>query len=456
MPGKRNKSMCFVAAARRLPRGGYSLVELLIVMGIMIMLVSMTLPMAKHVMEDGKVREASRAMSAFFAVAKARALSTGQPCGVWMVCDAQLNVNDPTVPASPAVPLWPVRQVTQLYLAESPPSYGGSTSAARGRIMQSLDSSQPVTTYEFHPLVYDSSTGGYIRDVNELAFIYSMVAPGEQFLVQFDHKGPRYVCIRPASSPTSLIFQTASATGVTEEGAYFPAPPCMSIGRQGTTPLYSSIAGFSFEITRMPKRIGNPMQMTAGSCIDMTYSGIGPNNMPTTSLAYGMYPSAYIAGMPTIAGIGLAPLQGVVVMFGPGGNLDSIYLVSNTYTYIYRPPTSVHFLVGRSNKVAPPNLATTTHPTGLSIFDPETSNLADPQSLWVSVSRQTGAVVTADNMPPPIDLATASTSAVIFNPGTPQQYPSSGTANPTLTATQTWYLTLCRQLATNRDQTKGQ
>jgi Tfp pilus assembly protein FimT len=67
MPGKRNKSKCIDAAARRwrrLPRGGYSLVELLIVMGIMIMLVSMTLPMAKHVMEDGKVREASRPLSA--------------------------------------------------------------------------------------------------------------------------------------------------------------------------------------------------------------------------------------------------------------------------------------------------------------------------------------------------------------------------------------------------------
>jgi hypothetical protein len=210
----------------------------------------------------------------------------------------------------------------------------------------------------------------------------------------------------------------------------------------------------------MPKPIGNPMQMTAGSCIDMTYSGIGPNDMPMQSLANGMFPPLSQLGLPSPPWSIQPSLSAVAVMFGPGGNVDSIYMIitmgSVNYTYIYRPPTTVHFLVGRSNKVAPPSLATTTHPTGLSIFDPETSNLADPQSLWVSVSRQTGAVVTADNMPPPIDLATASTSAVIFNPGTPQQYPSSGTANPKLTTTQTWYLTLCRQLATNRDQTKGQ
>src|SRR5262245_39122878 len=61
---------------------GYTLAELLIVMTIMLMLMAITLPTVRRVMEDGKVREASRQLNAYFAMAKSRALLTGRPCGV--------------------------------------------------------------------------------------------------------------------------------------------------------------------------------------------------------------------------------------------------------------------------------------------------------------------------------------------------------------------------------------
>src|SRR6187455_359143 len=98
---------------RRVIRGGYTLMELLIVIIIMITLVAITLPVAKKIMEDGHVREASRQLNTYFAMAKARAVQTGRPCGLDFVCAAPLGDNTG------------IRQVTQMFLAEVPPHYAG-------------------------------------------------------------------------------------------------------------------------------------------------------------------------------------------------------------------------------------------------------------------------------------------------------------------------------------------
>src|SRR5919205_400127 len=63
-------------------RGGYTLMGVFVVIIIMITLVAITLPVAKKVMEEGHVREASRQLNTYFAMAKARAVQTGRPCGL--------------------------------------------------------------------------------------------------------------------------------------------------------------------------------------------------------------------------------------------------------------------------------------------------------------------------------------------------------------------------------------
>src|SRR5438132_13774810 len=105
---------------------------MLVVVTIMIMLVAVTLPVAKKVMDGSQTREASRQLNAYFAMAKARALHTGRPCGIYFPFpNAPLGTVDPTyasMPAAIAQTYWPVRQVTQMYLAEIPPPYSGGTS----------------------------------------------------------------------------------------------------------------------------------------------------------------------------------------------------------------------------------------------------------------------------------------------------------------------------------------
>src|SRR5204863_4618168 len=113
---------------------------------------------------------------------------------------------------------WPVRQVTQMFLAETPPPYSGGTSASRGRIMP-VPSSLP----EFVPLSQfpDPMTLQYAPDTGEIAILNSLISVGEQFLIRFDFKGPWFVVQRNINSSSGASqFQWRGATSV-QTGATF-------------------------------------------------------------------------------------------------------------------------------------------------------------------------------------------------------------------------------------------
>src|SRR5262245_59596373 len=90
--------------SRRVTRGAYTLMELLIVIIIMMTPVAITLPIAKKTMEDSAPREATRQLSAFFELAKTKAIQTGRPWGIWIECDRPLATVDYVPGAPPATP----------------------------------------------------------------------------------------------------------------------------------------------------------------------------------------------------------------------------------------------------------------------------------------------------------------------------------------------------------------
>jgi prepilin-type N-terminal cleavage/methylation domain-containing protein len=435
-------------------RGGYTLAEMLIVMTIMLMLVVVALPAVKRVMEDGNVREASRQLNAYFAMAKARALQTGRPCGVMMMCDPVLGITEPN-PGGSVVPNWPTKQITKMYLAEVPPPYSGGTIGARGRIMATTLTTAPLT-YEFVPL----APGGFTLDTSERSILASLLQVGETFLVRFDLQGawyacqyyidstgvPRFVFQSPGGSgipPVGIIILPSTIhQGVTSTNSVTPLPPSMAV---------ASHPGYPYQIIRMPRRIGNPLELTAGTCIDVAYCGVGPTNGPTNTLQYGMYdpaPSGTMTAAALFPGSPPAPkrLQAITVMFTPGGGIDSVFLNNLPFS----PPTTVHFLLGRADKLNDPFGSSSVSATGLNMFDPEASNLSDPKSLWVSIARSTGNVNTSDNLPPP-GSNPSPTNLLLFENTTREQ-----PINPGTNAGQITYLAYCRQLATNREQMRGQ
>lgn len=89
-------------------RRAYTLVEMLIVVSIMVSLIAITLPVAKKVMDGSQGREASRQLNAYLAMAKARALQTGRPCGLYLPFQLPLGHTDPTLTPAQIPQYWPV------------------------------------------------------------------------------------------------------------------------------------------------------------------------------------------------------------------------------------------------------------------------------------------------------------------------------------------------------------
>jgi prepilin-type N-terminal cleavage/methylation domain-containing protein len=413
------------------PRG-YTLVELLIVMVIIVILIATALPLVRRVMDNDRVRESSRQFSAYLNMAKTRAMQTGRPCALLLELEAPLGVVDPIwdpMLPKPAV----VRQCTKLYLAEVPPSFAGSTQTSKGRIRPSLTALAPMPdgtgspVYEFYPLYLytDPMTMAqdYRPDTTELAYLYSLIPAGDQFLIRFNHMGTWYICQRgktgnpyPYDDPDRFVYTKRTILGSTT-----PEPPGLNDYSPNTTPPSPpGNAGYSYQIMRTPQPVGDPLELTGGTCIDLCYSGMGLYGN-TSRLEFD--PVTDLDGhnfeLPRVAlGIVFTPSGGVSALYGDGIGPQA---ASGT----------LHFLVGRVAKMDAP-YGDTDGDTVPNMFEIEHSNLADATSLWVSIGRLNGNVTTSENMP-----NTAWTDYTV----------SPGAKN---------YLSNARSIATGRQQMGGQ
>lgn len=309
---------------------GFTLMEMLIVIAIMLLLVIATLPRLKQALEDSKVRESSRQLSSYFSMAKSRAAATGRPCGVWLVSE---SVGDPN--ATPGL-----FQCRELYLAETPSPYSGDFTESR----VTMTAAAPNYQMNFNPAP---------------AGLFTLVADGGTFGVRFDYKGPVFPGFR-------------SGNQFFINGAQAP-----------TVPPSSNAQGYTYEIIRLPQRIGSALALPQGTSVDLNYSGFG-----STGINF----FAENNPQPQIAASAAQPA--VLLMFAPDGHVDSVsYRTWDTNVNSYRfvsayPQGATHFLVGRPEKVLNFNVG---------VPPAATSNLADNQALWVSVGRLTGTVTTTEN-----------------------------------------------------------
>ncbi len=183
------------------------------------------------------------------------------------------------------------------------------------------------------------------------SILASLIGDGDAFSVRFDHKGPTYVGKR-----AGLVF---------------------SIG--GQPPGTDRQPGLPFEVTLPPTRSAvAPLTLPADSVVDLYWSGTGT------------------AGNEFAFAVGTRP---VIIVFSPAGPVDYVFRYDTpprppVFTS-FRPDAPIRLLIGRRRKLIDPTLP---NPILAAIIAaPETSNLADPISLWVTINHQTGAIVTTDN-----------------------------------------------------------
>lgn len=381
---------------QREQRLAYTLVELLIVIMIALLLMVVSLPVLKSVMEDARPREASRILNTTIFTAKARAAATNRLVGIEFIMQA---VGDPANNTY---------QCTQMSMCEVPELYSGDTTTARATIdADSASGSQYRLYLQDNPITSDPpptndstpATAYWLTDQqrvkeNGMDNDGRMMGDEDIFEIRFDYRGPWYVGKRDASNNKQFYVTITGnlpvgATSSFGQNAYRSAP---------------------FQLRRPPIRVGNPVELPRSTSIDMTYSGVGP------------------------LGVQFANSKALRIMFTPEGSVYTYttYVkgtngkVTPTDTYV---TGTVHFLVGVVNKINPLKDG----PMGpFNYNDPEKSNLADGNALWVSIGRSSGVVTTNENAPDP---------TLVSDPSDAMQ--------------QAAYFKNCRQYATSREQKGG-
>jgi hypothetical protein len=261
---------------------------------------------------------------------------------------------------------------TQLNMAEVAPPFTGAFVGARATVEYPASvslSAPPVTSEWPHEFNYSSlgelhfwDATGTAPDASTRGWLRQLVANGEIFFIRFDFKGPNYACLRHDAGGNTF-FLISLPSGAIPRGTQHVAPP-------------GDYAGLTYEITRSPSQsIVSPLTLPGDTIIDLTVSGVG----------LGQHAHAFDYERPSATPPD--PPAPVIIMFSPNGQVGFVYVDNIAKT----PTGPIYLLIGRRAKILNPTAPTSP------IADPELSNLADAENLWVTVNNRTGSITTEDN-----------------------------------------------------------
>lgn len=215
---------------QRADRRGFTLVELLVVVAMLIILVSVLTAAMQPVLSGKEIREAARQLNAFIAGSVARAARTGRPSGIWLERDAS-NPN----------------AVFEVFYADVPPVYAGDFTNSSVSVVRNT----PLSTLTFDgvsPLLGADNTPNTPDDLIRLGDF-----------IQFNYSGPWY--------------RIVTVTSNTEATFTFLDPTFTYIEKVPPPVDYVNVP---FQIRRQPRKSPlKPLQLPANTVIDLANSGIG-------------------------------------------------------------------------------------------------------------------------------------------------------------------------------------
>jgi prepilin-type N-terminal cleavage/methylation domain-containing protein len=243
-------------------RCGFTLVELLVTISILVLLMAVAARTMNFSVEDRRIREAAREITVFFGSARAHAMETGRPCGV------MLRRLGSELPMSLCV--------VGLDQVEVPPPYAGETLNATARLQ--------VT----------GISGGLATVRAQLSPAINAGLVNKDDRVQLNCQGPLYTISDLSTDDTSLTLQID-----VRQGQMLPWPS----GGAWSPPV-------PYQIIRQPQKsaVGG-LQLPARAVIDLEFSG--------AEFPAGQPHFMYEPGEP--------PGSLVYVMFSPTGSLERIY-----------------------------------------------------------------------------------------------------------------------------------
>jgi type II secretory pathway pseudopilin PulG len=367
-------------------RRGITLVELLVVVGILVVLAMITVPMMQPLSEGRRIREAARAINVYFSRARSKAIQTGRPCGVML----QRLDRQP-------------QACTVLRQAEVPPPYAGEMPDA---VVSPIQAGPGVLRLRVRPL--DMAPG--------------LIRRGDA--IQLNNQGPWYVIFDfPDGAGPDLDFPVDPITGFINfnfndsdgDGWIDNLLLSASLASQGPAAIPWPGAWLPngprvpFQILRQPVASSEaPLQLARGAVVDLVASGFDSTlpDWATHDVAHNFEPDMTNAMGP----------QPVVVMFAPNGSVQGVYYAKRAYdakgtcmgmVYEGRPVVEpIHLLVGKWECIpaaarnasvnVPDAFNPATYPDNAPQAESGLYNWLDATNLWVTLHPQTGLVTVAE------------------------------------------------------------
>jgi len=356
-------------------RFGMTIVELLVVLGVMAILLGIAATAVKTGTRGKKQREAARQVNAYIAAAQARAVQLNRPAGVEIV----RNVRSSTGTGTPDIGL--VNTSLLMYTIETPPLYAGDTSSAVTSISPVVTPASGDANYE--PLAPQGYFTATFSDAASTSMIVvdGFIKNGDQ--IRFTYRGPKYRIVGNVNT-------AARSVRVTWD-------PGQAV------PTHTSTLTVPFQIYPQPIRsMATPLQLPTDMCIDLSCSGTG--NVDREFAAWS----------------GTGGYNSIRFTFSPRGNVHRIYFDDGFAQY---PQGNIHLLVGKYGQAVD-----TTEILGTNGLDDDVAlagvnykhfiypgevdpdfadlvtNLGDATSMWVSVNYITGQVSTTRNRTIPISV----------------------------------------------------
>jgi prepilin-type N-terminal cleavage/methylation domain-containing protein len=314
-------------------RRGFTLVEMLIVIGIMLMLVTAAMTIMPAASEGRRTREAARGINVYLSTARNRAMETGRPCGVTFHCFVSGTTSIPCA-----------LNVDQ---CEDPPPYSGDTSTSMATVTWNGTGNTVSITFSDGAL-----PNGFIR-------------PGD--MIELNGQGVLYT-IAPTDKTKNI--NPADNNGYLKDvgGTATPLAATFDSSQGQIVPWGTTARKVLFRVLRGPmmtKAAAEAMHLPASTVVDLDFSGMSNQ---VNQLGCGQ--------------------QDLTVMFSSTGAVDSVYYGS-VRSSVTDP---IYILIGKRERVAtftplgqvPPATKQATQFT----------NLEDLNNLWVTINVQTGLINT--------------------------------------------------------------
>jgi prepilin-type N-terminal cleavage/methylation domain-containing protein len=336
----------------RLPivRRGMTLVELLVVVGIILTLFVAVAPNFVNTAEARRSREAARMVSSFVAKAQSRALGRPELAGFMVAAAGTASF-----------------AALDLFLADVPPPYRGDTIDATITISGTGDRRRAGTP-----------------SANALASV-ATIGSGTSDLIRFGGRGPFYELTGPPTPSAIEIrmlgFEDSNLSpddlGYTSRNTPWPAP-----------------VSLPFEIFRQPDPAGSPLTLPDGRAIDLKWSGYGPPQVQDVNWTY----RRFVDGQNDLDVARELPVRSVSVLFDGTGRLRLFVVATASLTRRWAVTGPVFLLVGRVDRAGQAFAALDAADDTLG------ANWQYPDSWWVAIDPMTGVARSAECVPGAVDV----------------------------------------------------